>query len=100
MDEIQESGIRATDGDPLFAFWLFVADGERNSQQARERLAQLCAQYLNRPYKIVIYDVLEDYTFALEHRVLVTPTLIRVSPLPRVMIVGNLRDTSIVLAAL
>ncbi len=100
MDEIQERGTQATDGDPLFEFRLFVADAEPNSQQARERLTQVCAQYLNRPYKIVIHDVLEDYTLALEHRVLVTPTLIRMSPLPRVTIVGNLSDTLTMLAAL
>ena len=37
---------------------------------------------------------------ALDHRMLVTPTLIRVRPLPRVTILGNLSDTAKVVAAL
>jgi hypothetical protein len=59
-----------------------------------------CERCLNAPCEITIYDVLESFQPALDNRVLVTPTLICVSPPPRVMILGNLSDTSKVVAAL
>jgi circadian clock protein KaiB len=80
--------------------WLFVAGNEPNSRQARQNLAQICERYLGKRCQIDIYDVLQDFQTALDNRILVTPTLIRVSPLPRVTIIGNLSDTPKVLAAL
>lgn len=83
-----------------YVLWLFVAGDEPNSHQARENLARLCERYLDAPCEIIIYDVLKDFQPALDNRVLVTPTLIRVSPPPRVTILGNLSDTPKVVAAL
>ena len=72
----------------------------RNSLQARKNLAQICEEYLQGRCEVVIFDVLQDFTPARKNGVVVTPTLIRVSPPPRVTIVGNLSDTPKVLAAL
>lgn len=83
-----------------YVLWLFVAGDEPNSRQARENLARLCDRCLDAPCEITIYDVLEAFQPALDNRVLVTPTLIRVSPPPRVTILGNLNDTAKVVAAL
>jgi circadian clock protein KaiB len=83
-----------------YVLWLFVAGDESNSHQARENLARLCERCLDAPCEIIIYDVLKDFQPALDNRVLVTPTLIRVSPSPRVTILGNLSDTPKVVAAL
>ena len=83
-----------------YVLWLFVAGDETNSRQARENLARLCERCLDAPCEITIYDVLEAFQPALDNRVLVTPTLIRVSPPPRVTILGNLSDTRKVVAAL
>jgi circadian clock protein KaiB len=83
-----------------YVLWLFVAGDETNSRQARENLARLCERCLDAPCEITIYDVFEAFQPALDHRVLVTPTLIRVRPLPRVTILGNLSDTAKVVAAL
>jgi circadian clock protein KaiB len=79
---------------------LFVAGEEPNSRQAEENLKRLCETYLKDGYRIEIVDVLEDFQSALENNVLVTPTLILVSPPPKVTIFGNLRDTEKVFAAL
>jgi len=83
-----------------YVLWLFVAGDEPNSHQARENLARLCERCLDAPCEIIIYDVLKDFQPALDNRVLVTPSLIRVSPPPRVTILGNLSDTPKVVAAL
>lgn len=79
---------------------LFVAGEEPNSKQAKESLKRLCEIYLKDGYRIEIVDVLGDFQSALENNVLVTPTLILVSPPPKATIFGNLRDTEKVLAAL
>jgi circadian clock protein KaiB len=83
-----------------YVLWLFVAGDEMNSRQARQHLTQLCEQYLNGCCHIVIHDVLQDFQIALDNHIVVTPTLIRVIPLPRVTIFGNLSNTARVLAAL
>ena len=83
-----------------YVFRLFVAGNESNSSQARRNLARLCEEHVKGPYKIETVDVLEDPTEAHKNKVLVTPTLILVKPLPKVTVLGNLNHTSRVLAAL
>jgi circadian clock protein KaiB len=81
-------------------FRLFVAGNELNSLQAKENLARLCQEHITGRYRIDTVDVLKDATSAYKNRVLVTPTLILVRPLPAVTVFGNLHDTRQVLAAL
>jgi len=99
-ERARESTSEAPAGRVRYVLWLFVAGDETNSCQARENLVRFCERCLQGRYETVIYDVLQDFRPALEHRVLVTPTLIRVSPPPRVTILGNLSDTAKVVAAL
>ncbi|MCO6042950.1 circadian clock KaiB family protein [Aeoliella sp. ICT_H6.2] len=79
---------------------LFLAEGEPNSIAARRNLENLLASAYDCQVQVQYVDVLEEYEFALEHRVLVTPTLLMIDPLPRVMIVGTLKDTETVITAL
>jgi circadian clock protein KaiB len=81
-------------------FRLFVAGNESNSLQARENLARLCEEHTKGRFTIDTVDVLKDASSAYKNRVLVTPTLILVKPLPAVTVFGNLNDTRQVLAAL
>jgi circadian clock protein KaiB len=99
-ERARENISKAPAGEEHYVLWLFVAGDEVNSRQARENLMRLCERCLQGRCEIVIYDVLKDFQPALDHRVLVTPTLIRVRPLPRVTILGNLSDTAKVVAAL
>jgi len=79
---------------------LFVAGDDRNSQTARANLSRLNDEYLDGSSTIEIVDVLQDYQKAIECRVLLTPTLLVVSPPPSVRIIGTLENTNKVLAAL
>jgi circadian clock protein KaiB len=83
-----------------YVFRLFVAGNESNSSQARRNLARICEEHLKGDHKIDVVDVLRDAAAAHENNVLVTPTLILLKPLPKVTVLGNLNDTSQVLAAL
>ena len=87
-------------GGENYVMLLFVAGNEPNSQQAKDNLKCICDTYLNERYQSTIVDVMEDFQLALEHHVVVTPTLILVEPPPRVRIFGNLRDTKKVIEAL
>lgn len=87
-------------GGKTYVFQLFVAGNESNSTQARDNLARLCKEHLMGRHEITVVDVLKDATTAYTHRVLVTPTLLLIKPLPRVFLLGNLSNTRHVLAAL
>lgn len=87
-------------GGKTYVFQLFVAGNESNSTQARDNLARLCKEHLTGRHEIIIVDVLKDAATAYTHHVLVTPTLILLKPLPKVLLLGNLSDTRHVLAAL
>jgi circadian clock protein KaiB len=87
-------------GGETYVFRLFVAGNEANSSQAKANLARLCGEHLQGRYKIDAVDVLKDAGSAHKNNVLVTPTLILVKPLPKVILLGNLNDATQVLAAL
>ncbi len=79
---------------------LFVADHEANSREARSNISRICDRHLRDACRVEVVDVLEDYRRALENRVLITPTLLVLSPSPPVRIVGTLEDAGAVLTAM
>ena len=81
-------------------FLLFVAGRAFNSVQARDNLTRLCEEHLAGRYQIDIVDVLKHAARAIEHRVLVTPTLLVITPRLNVRLLGDLSDTKAVVAAL
>jgi len=85
---------------PVYRFRLFVAGDEPNSQKARAVLARLCDTHLKDRYEMQIVDVFENYQAAIDHGVIVVPTLIVESPPPVKTIVGSLADEQKVLALL
>jgi hypothetical protein len=62
---------------------------EANLRGILQRLGELNAE-------IEIVDVLKDPIRALDDRILVSPTLVRLSPEPGVVLIGNLSDADIV----
>ena len=79
---------------------LFMAGNGPNSQKALANLRSLCQEHLEGRYTIETVDVVQDFEAAVKDNILVTPALILVAPLPRVVILGNLSDLPTVLAAL
>jgi circadian clock protein KaiB len=96
--ELHESDSRSK-ADVIREFRLYVAGNAPNSALALENFHQIGRDFLAGRYDLDIVDVLDDPLRALEDGVLVTPTLIRLSP-PPLKIVGNLSDTETVLIAL
>ena len=97
-DTKQEPSGQARDG--TYVLRLFVAGDKVQSLEAKKNIEQICAAHLQGRYELTVFDVCNDFISALEHGVLLTPTLLLLSPLPSVTIIGNLRDTEKVLGAL
>ncbi len=84
----------------VFKFRLYVADDALNSAQAQVNLMALCRTYLADRYEIDLVDVFKEPQRALADGIFMTPTLIRLAPLPVRRIVGTLSQTAVVLRAL
>ena len=94
----QEPRGQARDG--TYVLRLFVAGDKPQSLEAKKNIEQICAAHLQGRYELTVFDVCNDFITALDHGVLLTPTLLLLSPLPSVTIIGNLSDTQKVLSAL
>ncbi len=79
---------------------LYIAGRAPNSIKAIANLEAICRQHLKDSYKLEIVDVCEHPRRALDDGILVTPSLTKLSPTPGAHVIGNLSDTSSVLAAL
>ena len=79
---------------------LYIAGSAPNSTLAQANLAALLKAYGIRDHELEVVDCIRDPKRALRDGVLVTPTLLRVSPAPQQTIVGTLSDTRRVAAAL
>jgi circadian clock protein KaiB len=83
-----------------FKFRLYVAGDSPNSTQAVANLNSLCHEHLPDRHEIEIIDVLCDPERALTDGILLTPTLVKLSPAPVRKILGNLNQLQTVLLAL
>lgn len=83
-----------------YRFRLYVAGDAPNSVQAQANLTALCETHLPDRYEIEIVDVLKVPMLALKDNVLMTPTLLKLSPAPVRRIVGALSQMQIVLDTL
>ena len=79
---------------------LYVAGESPNSSEARANLTALLAGHPPEQYELEIIDFLREPHRALEDGVIVTPTLVKLTPLPLQRIIGTLCERPKVLAAL
>lgn len=79
---------------------LYVAGSAPNSVQAVENINEICHEYHRDAFRLEIIDVLEHPESAMTAGILVTPTLVKLSPAPAAQVVGNLSDRQKVLIAL
>jgi circadian clock protein KaiB len=85
---------------PVFKFRLYVAGGASNSAQAIANLRAICRAHLPGRHQVEVVDVFREPKRALADGIFMTPTLVRVAPLPARRIVGTLSQTRLVLRAL
>jgi circadian clock protein KaiB len=79
---------------------LFVAGDAPNSRSAVHNLRAALAAYPSVDAELEVIDVLTHPELGLRENVLVTPTMIKLAPLPVRRLIGNLKDTAALLAVL
>jgi circadian clock protein KaiB len=83
-----------------YAFRLYVSGDAPNSIKARSNLAAIIKEYLDESYTVEEVDTLKFPRRAMEEHIMVTPTLLRVFPLPVRRIVGSLNERDVVVQTL
>jgi circadian clock protein KaiB len=83
-----------------FKFRLYIAGETQNSMQALANLSSLCRKYLEDRYEIELVDVFREPKRALEDHILMTPTLVKLEPVPSSRIIGTLSQGALVLQKL
>lgn len=81
-------------------FRLYVAGEAPNAMQAIANLTAICTESLPGCHEIELVDVLREPDRTLADGILMTPTLLRLTPLPLLKIVGTLSQKTRVLQAL
>jgi circadian clock protein KaiB len=79
---------------------LYVAGSAPNSLRAIANLRAICEEHFPTAYVLEIVDMLEHPLRAIADGIIVTPTLLKLLPLPVRRVIGSLSDTSQVLLAL
>ena len=83
-----------------YVFRLYFAGGAPNSVRALANLYAICRKHFPDSHRIELIDVMKDPMRALADAILVTPTVVKLSPAPELQIIGNLSEEEEVLRAL
>ncbi|MBF4464217.1 MULTISPECIES: circadian clock KaiB family protein [Flavobacterium] len=81
-------------------FMLFVSGMSVKSGHAIENLRKICDKHLRENYELEIIDISRDTEQAVIHQIVAIPTLIKIQPAPRRIILGDLSDKEKVLRIL
>jgi circadian clock protein KaiB len=83
-----------------YVFRLYLAGGAPNSVRALANLYAICRKHFPESHRIEVIDVLKEPLRALADAILVTPTVVKLSPEPEQQTIGNLSEEEEVLRAL
>ena len=73
---------------------LYVAGNAPNSLKAIANIRAICDAHFATGHKLEIVDMLKHPERALIDGIIVSPTLLKLSPLPVQRVIGNLTDTN------
>jgi circadian clock protein KaiB len=79
---------------------LYVSGTAPNSVRAVANARAICAEHFAAAHELEIVDILEHPHRALTDGVIVSPTLLKLLPLPTARVIGDLSDTPRVLMTL
>ncbi len=97
MNDILETGDQPK---AAYVFRLYLAGGAPNSVRAFANLYAICQKHFPGTHRIEVIDVLKEPLRALAEAILVTPTVVKLSPWPEQQIIGDLSEEEEVLRAL
>jgi circadian clock protein KaiB len=81
------------------SFVLYICSQSPISIQAEANLNTMCLTHFPGHHQVEIVDLLQDPQRGLLDGIIVSPTLVRTSPEPKQIVMGNLSDLSRVLRA-
>jgi circadian clock protein KaiB len=81
-------------------FRLYVAGGERASARALANLRAICREHFDANYEIEVVDALKNPRRAKRNGIIAIPTLVKRSPAPAWVIVGDLSEDALILDAM
>lgn len=100
LDDLSPLATAVSEIGDMLSLRLYVAGDGPNSVEARANLARILESSPNTRYQLEVVDFLKEPQRALTDGVIVTPTLVRLAPPPRQRVIGTLRETGMVCAAL
>jgi circadian clock protein KaiB len=89
-----------TPSEPEYLLNLYITGATPNSLRAVRNIKEICEQYLAGRYELLIVDIYQQPHRASEEQIVAAPTLVRVRPLPRRQLVGDLSNREAVLISL
>lgn len=75
-----------------FIFRLYVAGRTITSRRAIRHVEAIQSRYRDHEFQVDVIDVLENPERAEVDKILATPTLVKVTPLPQKKVIGDLGD--------
>jgi circadian clock protein KaiB len=95
---------RATDAEGSaardYVLRLFVTGQTEKSARAVRNVTKLCQSHLQGRYDLEVVDLYQQPELAAQHQLVAAPTLIKMLPLPPRKMVGDMSDSTRVLAGL
>lgn len=92
MSAIEPMGQSGAPPDALVGLCLFVAGDTGSSARARRQLERFRAKLGDASWRVEVVDVVERPDLAERAGIIATPVLIRLAPLPRRSVIGDLSD--------
>jgi circadian clock protein KaiB len=81
-------------------FRLYITNRAPTSMRALENLRHICRDYFDGGYELEIVDTAKEPGRAMRDGIVVTPTLVKLSPEPQWSVVGDLSDEARVLTSM
>jgi circadian clock protein KaiB len=79
---------------------LYVSGMSPKSVDAIQNIKKICDEYLKNAFELEIIDIYKNPELASKHSIVFSPSLIKLLPEPKRILIGTLQDTDKVLKAL
>lgn len=89
-----------TPPEPEYLLHLYITGATPNSMRAVRNIKEICERHLAGRYELLIVDIYQQPHLAHEQQIVAAPTLVRLRPLPRRQLVGDLSNREAVLISL
>ena len=71
---------------------LYISGMSVRSMEALQNIKNLCDEYLEDSFELEVIDIYKNPKAAEDQHIVFSPSLIKQSPLPRKILIGNLSD--------